>query len=261
MVSMRESLQEQRELVATSCRIIGMLELSNPTQGHVSYRMPGEDKCLIRARGPQEAGLLYTTADEILIVDFDGQMVDGAEGLSVPIEVFIHTAIYKARLDVNSVIHIHPSTVVLFTICDTPLLPIIGSYSPSALSILLNDRLSHYDRSILIRTPELGDELVANMGHTDLCMMRGHGITSIGHDVQEATVNAIDLYELARINFNARQLGNPRPIRDDDIEEFRKMLQLRAPQAGAARQPSGMVYSLWRFYERRLRDFERAGQG
>lgn len=260
MVSIAENLQEQRELVATSCRIIGMLELSNPTQGHVSFRIPGENKCFIRARGPQETGLLFTTADDIIIVDFEGLMVEGTEGLSVPIEVFIHTAIYKARSDVHSVIHIHPSTIVLFTICDIPLLPIIGSYSPSALSILLNERLSHYDRSILIRTPELGDELVANMGHTDLCMMRGHGITSVGHDVQDATINAIDLYELARINYNAQILGNPRPIRDDDIEEFRKMFRQRAPQPGITGQPSSMVYSLWRFYERRLRDFETVGR-
>jgi L-fuculose-phosphate aldolase len=257
---MRIDFQEDRDRVAASCRILGMQELSTPLQGHVSYRIPEEDKCLIRARGPRETGLLYTAAEEIMIVDFDGQVVESRDGLAVPQEVYIHTALYKARPEINSVIHIHPSTVVLFTVCDTPLLPIIGGYSPSALRILLNERLSYYDRSILIRTPDLGAELASHIGQTDLCMMRGHGITAVGHDVQEATISAINLVELATMNYRARLLGDPRPISDDDQEEFRHMLQGWDPAAGAPRTPPDTVYSLWRFYERRLHDFETHGR-
>lgn len=260
MTSLRTDLQQDRERVATSCRILGMLELSTPVQGHVSCRIPGEDKCLIRGRGPQEAGLLYTTSDEVLIADFDGKLVEGADGLAVPLEVHIHTALYKARPEINAVIHIHPSVVVLFTICETPLLPIIGAYSPPALSIVLNQRLSHYDRSLLIRTPDLGAELASHMGQTDLCMMRGHGITVVGHDVQEATVRSIDLVELATMNYKARLLGEARPISDDDQQEFRRMSQGREAAAGTPRRPSDIVYSLWRFYERRLHDFEAHGK-
>jgi ribulose-5-phosphate 4-epimerase/fuculose-1-phosphate aldolase len=257
---MQAEIQEDRNRVAVACRILGMLELSTPIQGHVSCRLPGEDKCLIRARGPQETGLLYTTPNEVLIVDFDGQIVDGSDGLTAPLEVYIHTALYKARPEINSVVHIHPSIVVLFTICDAPLLPIIGAYNPQALGLVLNERLSRYDRSILIRTPELGADLASHMGQTDLCMMRGHGITAVGHDVQEATVNAINLAELATMNYKARLLGNPRPISDDDQDEFARMLRGRIAPPGTIRKPPQIVYNLWRFYERRLQDFDARGE-
>jgi 3,4-dihydroxyphthalate decarboxylase len=244
-------LDDLREQVATACRIIGMLEMSNPTQGHVSARVPGEERCLIRARGPGETGLRYTSADEVMLVDFDGRLVEGGDGLAVPIEVFIHTALYRSRPDVNSVIHIHPATVVLFTICDTPLLPLFGSFSPSALELATENRISRYDRSILIRDRGLGDELARAMGETSLCLMRGHGITSVGRDVPEATIAAIHLGELAEMNYRARLLGTPRPISDDDLAFFAEMRQAARARGGAGRPGAG-VYSLWRYYVRRL---------
>ena len=249
-------LAEMRDTVARSCRIIGMLELSNPTQGHVSVRVPGEEKVLIRARGPMEAGLYYTTPEEVITVDFDGKLLEGRPGLAVPQEVFIHTEMYRARPEINSVIHIHPDTVVLFTICDIPLLPILGSYNPSTLDLILNNRISQYDRSILIRDSALGRELAAAVGKADVCMMRSHGITSVGRDVQEATVNAINLYDLAKMNYQARLLGEPRPIRDDDLAVFRKMVVKDAPTLANPGKPSDMVYSLWRFYSRKLAELQ-----
>ena len=88
-------------------------------------------------------------------------------------------------------------------------------------------------------------------------MMRSHGITSLGRDVQEATINAINLFDLAKMNYQARLLGTPRPISEDDIAVFRKMRAGRSAATENPMRPSNMVYSLWRFYARRLADMER----
>ncbi len=248
-MSLSATLDELRGQVATSCRIIGMLEMSNPTQGHVSARVPGEARCLIRARGPDETGLRYTSVDDVIMVDFDGRMVEGREGLASPTEVFIHTAIFRARPDVQSVIHIHPATAVLLTICDTKLLPVFGSFNPWALQLAV-EGISRYDRSILIEDASLGDELAQTMDDSRICLMRGHGITSVGRDVPESTITAIHLGQLAEMNYQARLLGEPRPIPDADIASFQ-------PLWDAARKldrPDSGIYSLWRFYTRRLEE-------
>ena len=247
-------LDELRDQIATSCRIIGMLEMSNPTQGHVSARVPGENRCLIRARGPAETGLRYTTRDEVILVDFEGRLLQGGEGLAVPVEVFIHTALYRARPGVSSVIHIHPATAVLFTICDLPLLPLFGAFSPSALALATAGNISRYDRSILIHDEALGDELALTMGETSVCLMRGHGITSVGRDVPEATITAIHLGELADMNYRARLLGTPRTISEEDQAFFQKMGQ---SSRAAPDRPGPGVYSLWRYYRRRLEEVAR----
>ena len=52
-----DRLQEQRELVALSSRMLGKLDLTKSTSGHVSARVAGTDTFLIRARGPAETGV------------------------------------------------------------------------------------------------------------------------------------------------------------------------------------------------------------
>ncbi len=60
-------------------------------------RIPGTDRALIRARGPAEPGVRYPTAEQVIEVDLDGKVIGPAGGscLESPIEVFIHTAVYR----------------------------------------------------------------------------------------------------------------------------------------------------------------------
>ena len=51
-----------RERVASACRVLGTLDLTPGTLGHASARIPGTDRILVRARGPAESGVRYTTA-------------------------------------------------------------------------------------------------------------------------------------------------------------------------------------------------------
>lgn len=210
-------LSKLRESVAKSCRILGKLNLTKEPSGHVSARVPGEDRLLIKARGPEESGLRFVGARDIITVDFSGKKVAGDDGLESPQEVFIHTWLYRTRPDVQCVVHVHPLTVVLFTICDRPLLPLFGAYDPSGLRLLVNG-LAHYPRSITVSSEKLGEEFARAMGNKPACLMRGHGITSAGATVEDATLTAIKLNEAAVVNYQAALLGTPRPIPQEDIE-------------------------------------------
>ena len=172
-------LTKLRELVAQSCRVLGKLNLTKEPSGHVSARVPGEDKVLIKARGPEESGLRFVSARDIITVDFNGKKLAGDDGLDVPQEVFIHTWLYKTRPDVECVVHVHPLTVVLFTICGKPIQPLFGAYDPSGLRLLV-DGLATYPRSITVSNEKLGEEFANAMGKKQACLMRGHGITSAG---------------------------------------------------------------------------------
>ena len=116
-------LEAARETVARSCRILGKLNLTKESTGHVSAHIEGTDQILIRARGPGEIGVRFTEAGYIITVDVAGRKIEGPEDLVPPREVFLHTWMYKTVSKVSSVVHVHPPTVVLFTICNKPLLP------------------------------------------------------------------------------------------------------------------------------------------
>jgi ribulose-5-phosphate 4-epimerase/fuculose-1-phosphate aldolase len=235
-----------RERVAEACRVLGRLDITKAATGHVSARVPGSDRALVRARGPGELGVRYTTPEQVIEVDFDGKVIGKPEaGLEAPHEVFIHTAVYRARPDVNAVVHVHPTAVVLFTICNKPLLPLFGAYDPSALALAL-EGIPTYERSILISTPELGADLVRAMGNASTCMMRGHGITTVGASIEEAALAAIHLNDLATVNYQARLLGDPQPISKEDQETFRRALMTR--ERSASGRPAGRGAALWRYY-------------
>src|SRR4029078_1562709 len=135
---------------------------------------------------------------------------------AVPQEVFIHTELYRARPDLNAAIHIHPANVVAFTIAGKTLLPIIGAFNPPALR-LITDGLPVYDSSVLINSPERGRQLAALMHTHRACLMRGHGITTAGATVEEATLVAIQLNELAELQLKGDTVGGGTPISADEL--------------------------------------------
>jgi L-fuculose-phosphate aldolase len=232
-------LSRLRELVAQSCRILGKLNLTKEPSGHVSARVTGENAILVKARGPEESGLRFVKPRDIITVDFTGKKVAGDDGLEVPQEVFIHTWLYKTRPEVQCVVHVHPLTVVLFTICNKGLQPLYGAYDPTGLRLLV-DGVANYQRSITVSNEQLGEEFAKAMGNKQACLMRGHGITSVGPNVEDATLTAIKLNEAAVINYQASLLGTPEPISQEDIDMI----------VGKSRGSSKSVHagSNWRYY-------------
>jgi ribulose-5-phosphate 4-epimerase/fuculose-1-phosphate aldolase len=248
----RKETDELRRRVAEACRVLGVLEITLSTYGHVSARLPDSDRIIIRARGPAESGVRYTTADEVIEVDLEGRRVgEVADGYSSPLEVHIHTELYKRRPDVNAVVHVHPSAVVLLTICHKPLLPIYGSYDPHSLALVLAG-IPTFERSILIKRPSLGRDLADFMGTSPVCLMRGHGITTAANSVEEAALLAIHLNTIATLTYQANVLGDVSTIPVEEQEEFRLLVADVDAHSGTPRPgiPSSRAASLWRYYTR-----------
>jgi ribulose-5-phosphate 4-epimerase/fuculose-1-phosphate aldolase len=82
--------------------------------------------------------------------------------------------------------------------------------------------------------------------------MRGHGITSCGATVEVATLTAINLNDVAELQWKAELLGGAKPIPDEDLADFS-----RGGGGGrAAAAPTGpwQPNSEWRYYDRMLKD-------
>jgi ribulose-5-phosphate 4-epimerase/fuculose-1-phosphate aldolase len=226
---------ELKGKVALACRILALQGLVKETTGHVSARMPGTQRMLIRARGRGESGLLFTRPEEILETDFDGSDVPREAPLTTPQETPIHGESYKARPEVGAVVHAHPPAILLCGIAGVELRPIFGAYDPPALKLAL-DGVPVYPRSITLTRPKLAQDMLACMGDKEVCVLRGHGITVLGRTVEEATVKAIKLETLARINWLVHQHQVP-PISEEDQDVY------RSGERGA-----GSMLAVWRTY-------------
>jgi 3,4-dihydroxyphthalate decarboxylase len=226
--------------VALSCQILAKLGLFKETTGHVSARSVDGKNMLIRGRGKQETGLLFTKPSDIVLADFDGRRVQKTGMLKPPNESCIHGELYKARPDVGAVVHAHPPSIVLTSMAGIELRPIFGGYDPRAMRLAIR-RIPVYQSSLTLHSKDDVHEMMAVMGDNEICVLRGHGVVVCGKDVEEATIKAIKLDHLARLNLQAASLGKIVPsISEEDQGAF-----LGRPGSGMG---GGGAETLWRFY-------------
>lgn len=210
--------QELREKVALACRIIGGRGVTKGASGHVSARIPGTDRILIKAKGPDEEALEFATERDIILIDIEGAVLEAPDGLDAPNETSMHLAVYRARPEVGSVIHSHPAWVVALLACDKPLVPIYRGYDGGASLRMLEEGIPIYPRSVTIVNDDLGQDFMRTMGKSDACLLRGHGMTTAGRTVEQATSVSMNVFEIARVNYAAYAAGLPLPVPDLEAE-------------------------------------------
>ena len=113
---MPDSLADLRRDLAVAYRMVaneGILDAF----GHISLRHPNNPQryLISRARAPA-----LVTAKDIVELDLDSNPVDG-EDRRLFLERFIHGEAFKARPDVNAVVHSHSPTIVPFSVTEEPL--------------------------------------------------------------------------------------------------------------------------------------------
>jgi 3,4-dihydroxyphthalate decarboxylase len=250
------SLTELREKVVLSCRMIGSRGVSRGSFGHVSARIPGaEDRILIKSKGPDEEALEFTTGRDIITLDLQGRVLEAPSGLQAPAETAMHLAIYRARPEVNSVIHSHPLHVVVLTACDKPLVGIYGAYDGDASLRLLDEGLPTFQDSRTITDDALAGEFLSIMGNRRACLLRGHGMTVAGASVEEATATSLTIHELAQANYMAYTVGTPQPV--PDLEAHRARWS-GGRQNGGAINAAGEPF-IWRYNKKLLGAGDRNG--
>lgn len=238
-------ISEIRDRLACACRVLGRLDLTKAATGHASARIPGREAMLIRARGPGETGVRYTEVEQVIAVDFDGRIIDSAaDGLKPPLEVYIHAELYRARPDVNAVVHMHPPLVVASTAAGVSLEPIYGAYDPRSAQLAM-DGLARYDRAILIDSAELGREFCAAMGDKPACIMHGHGVTTASRHIEDAALTMILVNELATMHYHARVFGVPQAISVEDQAAIAAIEPVEANDSLSRRSAA-----LWRYYRK-----------
>src|SRR6266516_3629292 len=88
-----EEIRQLQAKVALSCRIMGTRGLTHGATGHVSARIPGTDRILIKAKGPAEEALEFATPRDIITIDIEGAVVEAPPGLHPPNETAMHLAV------------------------------------------------------------------------------------------------------------------------------------------------------------------------
>jgi ribulose-5-phosphate 4-epimerase/fuculose-1-phosphate aldolase len=246
-----DSIEELRRKVALSCRILGM-EMGS--SGHVSARIPGTDEMLLRCRSRGEGGLIATDLHHIRRLDFDGEGPGLGEGHAAPHETPLHGEIYRARPDVQAVVHVHPLFALLCSVVGVEFRPVFAGYNPGLLRIAL-EGIPVYHRAATVVDREMAAEMIEVMGKRDVVLLRGHGIVATGTSVEAATSLAVRLESLAHIMWQITLSGRtPIEIGREDIARYHPRMRQKSAMP-ASRDWQALVGEGgmgWRNYVRKL---------
>ena len=210
--------------------------------GHLSVRSAKNPERFFMSRALAPA---QVTAADIMELDMSGNPVD-PQGRRANGERFIHSEIYKARPDVQAVVHSHSPAVLPFGIARVPLKPVIAQAGFLPLDTPLFEIRDAWgaaeERGLLVRDSRLARALAQKLGTSPVVLMRGHGHCVVADSIRRATIRAVYTDMNARVLHAALQLSKDVTYLDEkeiaynatenfDVERPWDNLTLRLPEA------------------------------
>ena len=150
-----------------------------------------------------------------LQLDLDGQLVEGTA--RQPLEYHIHSEIYRARPDVNAVMHTHPQWSTFLTMTGVKYQPVY------AQGVLLGD-IPLMDSPLSINTKAMGEKLVEILGPHPAVLLKAHGVVAVGADIVECFALAAYVEENAYRQYMAMQIGTPYVFSEAEQKASREKL-------------------------------------
>jgi L-ribulose-5-phosphate 4-epimerase len=149
------------------------------TGGNLSVRIAGQAALAIT---PSNYDYMKMLPEDICVLDFALNVLEGS--LKPSVESGMHAAIYRARPDVNAVVHTHQVYASALTLIRTP------------IPALFDEQTRFLGRSVnIIPYAPSGTGLLASTiarhvrDHNNAYMMQNHGALVFGHDMERAVHN------------------------------------------------------------------------
>ncbi len=187
--------------------------------GHISARDPehADRYWITRAMPAREV-----SRETLVEVTLDGAPVRDAQA-KLFFERAIHGEIYRARADVNALIHAHSPSLIPFCNSMTLLRPMtgpaafIGAGAPAFDSRDVDD-----EGDLNVVTPAQGRALAQALGDHALVLLRRHGVVVAGANLREMTRRAVVAETNARQQLQASVLGPVQFLTQSEIDHRRK---------------------------------------
>lgn len=186
---------EVRSSLTAAYKILAFLQMDDLTYTHLSARVPGQDTYFI-----YPLGCLFSevTPECLLTVSMEGEVLEGKETQYNKTGYVIHSAIYKARPDVNAIFHLHTTAAVAVSAQAQGLLPI------SQFSFHFYNRLSYHSYNALaLDENKHGAEMAKDLGENFAMLLQNHGSLTCGSTIHQAFFYAYYLEQACKTQIAA----------------------------------------------------------
>ena len=161
------------------------------------------------------SGLDYyeTTPEDIVILDIDGNLVEGKHRPSS--EAGMHLAFYKNRADISGIVHTHSKFATAIA-CMGWELPAVHYLIGMAGHRVKCTGYATYG------SDELAKKALETIGDSNAVLLANHGLIALGEDVDRAFSTAEHLEFVSEVYYLTKTLGTPNILSDENMDEVMK---------------------------------------
>ena len=199
----------EKRAVVEAAREIAARGLVAGSSGNVSVRLTSCGDSPLLAITPSRTPYDEMTEEDVVVTDFDVEQVEG-EGVPSS-ETLTHVAIYRARPDVNAVIHTHPLFGSVAAVAGRDIPPILDE-----MTIALGGpiRVSEY---AFPGSEEMARAVCGALGERNAALIRSHGAVGVGRTLREALDVCVLTERVAQIFLYAGLLGDVRTLPEEIV--------------------------------------------
>ena len=197
-----ESTLTPREKLALTCRALFDAGHDSGLAGQITARADEPGTYYTQRLG---LGFDEITAGNLLLVDEDLNVLDG-NGIANPANRF-HTWIYRARPDVNCIVHTHPFHVAALSMLEIPLV-----VSQMDLAPLYDDCAFLPDWPGVPVGNEEGEIISGALGDKKAILLAHHGHVVAGASIEEACSLGMLIERAAKLQLAAMAAGTIAPL-------------------------------------------------
>ncbi|MGC4154075.1 MAG: L-ribulose-5-phosphate 4-epimerase [Propionicimonas sp.] len=202
------------------------------TAGNVSGRVPGTDLFVIKPSGVSYDDL---APENMILCDLDGNAIPGTSGSerSPSSDTAAHAYVYRHMPEVGGVVHTHSDYATAWAARREPI--------PCVLTMIADEFGGDIPVGpfALIGDDSIGRGIVETLrgSRSRAVLMANHGPFTVGVTAKDAVKAAVMVEDVARTVHFARQLGEPVPIAQSDIDSLYHRYQNVYGQVDDDRRP------------------------
>lgn len=178
--SLAEKREWQLEHMAAAFRYIAREGLCEGISGHISVRDPENEGAFWTNPLGVHFGMMKKS--DMILLDYEGNVIGGNRSRPANRAGFlIHSAIHKARSDVHAACHFHGVHGRAWSVFGRPL----DMLTQDSCKLYKNHSVYNAYGGIVFGEEE-GHRIAKALGDGKLCILRNHGLLTVGETVDEA---------------------------------------------------------------------------
>ncbi len=217
-------MEKERQEIADYGRKMSSSGLSRGTSGNLSIYDPATGYMAI---SPSGLGYFETEAEDIVVMDLDGNIIDGARTPST--EHDLHITMYRNKPEARAVVHTHSSFCTTLACLHQPIKAVHYVLAGAGVSEVPCAEYATFG------TPELAENVRRAIGgnKSKAVLLANHGLVTSGPNLAKAFSLAVNMEFVSEMQWRASCIGTPTLLDDTEIqtvmERFKSYGQPRKP--------------------------------